>query len=596
MDSENIKITNQEESDSGKFNLLGFFYLINNSKETNKILQDFSENLSKFFELNGPHYNRINEILYQIDPEKIRKNYINTPIYKLEKIFAKIIQIQFISLEVFISKYHICSLIQNEISNMQKIIEELSISNVQNNDSNKSNDNDTNSMLNSLKKNMSELENKVIDEYIWEKYKKHIPDVSNNNVEQIVSDIKYIENSIFGYHKEKNEKYFEKIKESDNKIQIVFNKVKKYFMEYCTYLKDIYKNINKELENLEKLINSGIMDEDEINKETTFCSKSDFAPNEKFFDSNKYKIKILKNNKIQIQGPNFDNKKEIKHEDTDNQLTKSFTFQENPNNNILKGGLFEDNFLFLNDKDIYEITSKLYSFNLKLLDKSHYNLELKKGKLIAMDLSNEILLYNEDKEEIKNKFKEKYDEIKDSIDKKILNNIENIESFFIALNNYRVTGKMKFTEKFYDLIIYIFNKTQDELLKNSNNKISDLMLILSQTYFKEIEGKKIYVIDSIKTHELFKNIHFWKSITIRKIEEEFKVIKKFNSKNGLFCSISQGKKEEIIHTKLIPLSELMKDCDLEKDKIIELINQIFDKYKCSKNIREEVLSFINQKK
>ena len=252
--------------------------------------------------------------------------------------------------------------------------------------------------------------------------------------------------------------------------------------------------------------------------------------------------------------------------------------------------------MFLNDKDIYEITSKLYSFNLKLLDKSHYNLELEKGKLIAKDLSNEILLYNEDKEEIKNKFKEKYDEIKDSIDKKILNNIENTESFFIALNNYRVTGKMKFTEKFYDLIIYIFNKTQDELLKNSKNKIPDLMLILSQTYFKEIEGKKIYVIDSIKTHELFKNIHFWKSITIKKIEEEIKVIKKINSKNGLFCSISQGKKEEIIHTKLIPLSELMKDCDLEKDKIIELINQIFDKYKCSKNIREEVFSFINKKK
>ena len=400
-----------------------------------------------------------------------------------------------------------------------------------------------------------------------------------------------MENSIFDHRKEKYEQYFDEVKESDNKIQIVVNQVRKYFMEYCSFLKDRYKQLINELENLEKLINSSIIDEEVISGETPIYSKSDFGPKEKDFNSNKYKIEILKSKQIPIEGP------EIKHEER----TKSFflpakAINNFSINNISKEKLFKENYLFLKDKDIYEIVSKLYSFNLKLLDKSHYDLDIEKGKLLAMEFSKEILLYNEGNEEIKNKFNEKYDEIIDSIDKKILNNTKNIESFFIALNNYRVKGKIKFSEKFYDLIIYIFKKTLDELLKVRNKKLSNSMLILSQTYYKEKDGKKIYILDSIKTHELFKNIDFWKSVLINKIEEEIKVVKNFNEKNGLSSTINQEKKEEIIKNKFIFISDLMKDCDLDKDIMTELINHIFDKYKCSTNTRKEIFSINNQKK
>ena len=595
MDLEKDQIKNKNELNSEKLNLFGFFYLINNSKETNKILQNLSENITQFFLQNTSLYNRINEISSsKTNPENIRKNYINTPIYKLVTIFDKIIQIYFLSLDLFLSKSQIFSSIENEISNLQKIIEELSIHQKDNLYS--INENDTDDMFKTLNNNMSELENKVIDEYIWEKYQKYTSETNNKNIEQLVSNIKYLENTLFDYRKENNEKYFEKIKESDNKIQIAYNKIKKYYMEYCSYLKETYKKAINELENLEKLINSNIIDEEEVNKETPIYSKSDFDINEKDFNSNKYKIKILKNRKIALKNPLIGNKSEKKNEEDNFSLKKSFTFKEKENDNELKAKLFKDNFLFLNERDIFEIVSKLYSFNLKLLDKS-YDLDIEKGKLLAIDLSNEIFLYNEEKEEIKNKFNKNYDEIIDSINKKILNNMKNIETFYIALNNYRVRGKIKFTEKFYDLIIYIYKKIQDELLKDikkdSDMKISNLMLILSQTYYKEIDGKKIYILDTIKTHELLKNMGFWKLIITNKIKKE---IKNHNPKNGLSDKISQEKKEDIINTQIIPFFDLMKDCDIDKDKIIEISKQIFDKYKYSTSSREEVFSYIEQKK
>lgn len=600
MDLEKDQIKNKDELNSGKLNLFGFFYLINNSKETNRILQNLSENITQFFLQNNTHYNRINEISSSTtNPENIRKNYINTPIYKLVKIFDKIIQICFLSLDLFLSKGQIFISIENEISNLQKIIEELSIH--QNDNSYSINENDdTNDMFKNLKNNMSELENKVIDEYIWEKYQKHISETNNKNIDQLVSDIEYLENTLFDYRKEKNEKYFEKIKSSDNKIQIVYNEIKKCYMEYCSYLKETYKKAINELENLEKFINSNIIDEEEINKETPIYSKSDFDVNEKDFNSNKYRIKIIKNRKIALKNSFLDNKSENKNKEDNFPLTKSFTFQEKENDNELKAKLFKDNFLFLNERDIYEIVSKLYSFNLKFFDKSNYDLDVEKGKLLALDLSNEIFLYNEEKAEIKNKFNKKYNEIIDSINKKILNNMKNIEKFYIALNNYRVRGKIKFTEKFYDLIIYIYKKTQDEILKDNKKdndiKVSNLMLILSQTYYKEIDGKKIYILDTIKTHELFKNMGFWKLIITNKIKNEIQIIKNHYQKNGLSDKISQEKKEEIINTQIIPFLDLMKDCDIEKDKIIEISKQIFDKYKCCTSIREEVFSYVDQKK
>ena len=103
---------------------------------------------------------------------------------------------------------------------------------------------------------------------------------------------------------------------------------------------------------------------------------------------------------VNIQSPNvfeksFNSKKSIVqyennwHYTTLQSVLSNVIKKFEKNNQTLKGNKVKSlaeakiaNFLFLNDKDVYEITSKLYSFNLKLLDKSHYNLELKKGKLI----------------------------------------------------------------------------------------------------------------------------------------------------------------------------------------------------------------------
>ena len=138
----------------------------------------------------------------------------------------------------------------------------------------------------------------------------------------------------------------------------------------------------------------------------------------------------------------------------------------------------------------------------------------------------------------------------------------------------------------------MYNKTLDYLLKNQDYNLSDLMLILSQTYYKEINGERTYIASDIKSHEIYKNMDFWKNIIILKIEEELKLKKKIFP-NNIPYEIKEKNKDELIMTKLYPFISIMKEFNISKDKILELINGITAKYKCSEDTNKEVISYLN---
>ena len=476
MESEIKEVKEKENLETELMNINDSFMLTFNSVETKKILKNIKENMNEFYVYNSAHYNNINQLLIKINSEKINQNYENTPLFNLHSIIEHIVKMHLKSMEIFISKIRVFISFENQILQLQKTIEEFS------SNFNKDKNKDDNSLLNKLMNKINDLEMKVVDEYIKEKYNIHLPDSNEIKTEKIVFEIKFLEKSLNNYINKRETQYLDNIKLFNNKIQIIFAEIKNNIKDYFDGLKEINNNMKEEFLNFENLLNSNI--KNEKSEENDNFNPSQFN-NDIINITNKYKIKILKNPIIPLNNTKEAKLKELKN----NEPNKAFT----PPNEVEESKKINKknkNILILNEKDIYEIVSKLYSYNLAVLDKSNYNLEFEKQKLIAKDLSNEIFLYNENSEDTQNKFKEKYDEIIESINNKILNKIENIEVFFMCLNTYRTRSKFNLPEKFYDLLIYIYNKVQDELIKNSNKKIEELMLILSQTYFKEINGKK----------------------------------------------------------------------------------------------------------
>lgn len=565
-----------------KINLNHFNFLIANTKEIQKYLEKFKSYLFEYYTLNISHFSNLSKLLNGFSARK-NQNFINTPIYQLKLIFQSIIEFQSKKYETMIPDCQNLILISENLISLKKIIEEIYIKH--NKLSNLGISKDMNTVSNSIMQYMDDLENKTVEEFVWEKYKKHTLTSNKEKIKNLIDKIKQLEKNLFDYGNEKKGQYFSMIKESDNKIQKIFNDIKNIFQEYISKLKETTKDYIKNLENFENNLNSISINLEIKNVENVFCSKSDFEFKEK--DFNKYSIKILKNKKILLKDYNKDNHLENNNDDNFIELKKTKTFTDKFTSSENK----KENILFLTDEDIYEIISRLYKYDLKVLDKSKYDLDKEKEKLLSLEKSNKILLdYSENNEKAKKNLNKDFKQIMELINTKIINTIKNAESFFIALNNYRVKGKLNLNDKFYELILYIYNSTFDLLKENNNYTLGNLMIILSQTFYKENGKEKIYILEGIKSHEIFKPNEFWKNIINNKIEDEIKNLMKLEASKLL----NQEKKEEIIITKLLAFCSLMKEFNLDKNKISNICALIFEKYKSSQESREQINLFINQ--
>lgn len=568
-------------------NLNYLFNTVANEKEVNEYLQSLKNMFNDFFSISSALYNRFNELYDNFINEK-HNFVINSPIYKLDYAIKKILKTHLDYLKSMVSNSEIICSIQdtidklcNTIKNLPSKINKISVKN-------NSIDESTN-LTDSLNLLLKNLEMKIVDEYVSKKYNKHILGVNNKDtIDNLVMSVSYLENSLLNILKERKVQYFDDLKLHENKINKSFDDINKIIENYISYIKDSVKIFNDEIINLENEKKSMNMNKEKDTSETYMLSKNEYILKDSEINRLKYKIQILKFPKINLQVPD-ENKEQNKNEEQNIEPKNG-----KENNNDLKSSKFKERSLYLNERDIYEIISKLYSYNFFIVDKSQYDLNIAKGKVEAFDLSHQLLSYLDKGEDKQNILENNFDELIKSINEKIVNRIENIRVFFVILNNFRAKAKNLFSPKLYDIIIYIYNKTLDYLMENSDRNLEDLMIILSQTYYKIIDGKKYYLCHDIKSHEIYKRKDFWERNIINKIEEEFNLRKK-NSKN-INGKTNKEKIEESILAKILPFENIMIEFNLPKNQIIEILELVFKKYECSENIKEQALSFLNTRK
>jgi len=118
----------------------------------------------------------------------------------------------------------------------------------------------------------------------------------------LVSKIKDLEIKMYNYTKESKSKHYLEIRESNDKIQSIYSKIKNQLGDYASFFKDIAIKLISKVEVIEKEINLLEKNEEDINDANIICS-TDFEINENDFFDVKYKIKIIQNNKILLKNP-----------------------------------------------------------------------------------------------------------------------------------------------------------------------------------------------------------------------------------------------------------------------------------------------------
>jgi len=563
-----------------------FSLLFTNMKESKRLLETYNDFIKKYLEAINSYYIELTELNCHFLDGNFKSSIIDTPIFYLGKSIKNAVQKQINNLfSILDSRVFID--FSKTVSEFSEILEESSnLIKSQNSSEN------IEPIANSLMTSFKDFENKIIDEYIWEKYNKHIPDLDKEPLNQNIDSINFLERTFLQFEEGQKKSFFNDLKTAEKKIVGIFVQMKKIVEKVIKMLDKFYKEFLDILKNMkDEFINSNIGETADGTEELKF-KKIDYS------DAFKYMIKIIDNPKIKVEnsdkiddsekkGESEKNKdKQIKN---DKDKIKERTSKLDDKSTPMPSE--EDNFLTLTKEDVYNIVKKIYDYDFKLLNRDDYNLELEGEKLKVFNYSKKLLSFNMENNKAEEITDEEVNDFYELLKKK-----ENKYHFLIYLNNYRSSGKYQLPERVYNIITKILNMIEDDLMKEMDFKTENLCLILSQTFYILKEDKKIYLIDGVKDHPIFKQKEFWENHLNQMIEADINKIEAIAKKDEVKFSKErkQQKINELILTKVMPTSKNMSEFGISKENILKTIEPIMTKYNIDQSTRAMISSLIDQ--
>ena len=106
-------------------------------------------------------------------------------------------------------------------------------------------------------------------------------------------------------------------------------------------------------------------------------------------------------------------------------------------------------------------------------------------------------------------------------------------------------------------------------------------IILTQTFYVNKNGEKIYLFEKIKGHKIFFEVDYF----IKYLKFDIKEKSNTNQKNAL----STKNLEQVIYSHILTFHSCMEPLGMPKEKILQIIKEIYKEY----NVREEVQNDIN---
>ena len=342
----------------------------------------------------------------------------------------------------------------------------------------------------------------------------------NNNIEEYKANFKnsiFLLIKIFKLSIDSFSKYFKNLfnyqdKNASNKEEKKTNK-KELFIEY------------------ESIINKNLI---KINHDTIKSSMAQTKPKN-------YSIKILENKK--------------------NNIIKEIC------DSLQKEGYEIDSNISLEQKDISYVTNKLNNFSL--LNKDNYISKKDEEKKLISDLIEKMFSKGGDNQK-------SLEEESQKLSKYFEENKNYCKYFLSILENKKNNSNVALSSELFDIFTKMFLLISDMIIKEKDFDSQKSLLILSQTFYKSEGDKKIFIFNTIKSHELFQKEENWLNYIKYEIEE--KINDKNKSQNESNKDDINKIKNEIILSQITNLIPIMKNFDLDNQKLVNIINSIIDFY------------------
>ena len=291
----------------------------------------------------------------------------------------------------------------------------------------------------------------------------------------------------------------------------------------------------------------------------------------------------------------------------------------NNNNNILDNKS-KDNYLSLNKYffDLIEMENFPSSINFLDITCDENYIKCKNTvEFLNESIGNVYPNFSAEEENKRNTMREKIsniilhnnkkisDEDKNFLLEELKINEENQNLFINIMNRLRINGKFKLNKEVNYLIGKALNIILDYLSINKNYDIAKNCILLSQTFYYEDDNKKKkYIFELIKDNECLRDERFWRNFIDLSITNEFmKYQNNLNDKNiNIFMKDNipfniLKKIEELLFAQLIPNIKNMVELNVDKRKIIIIVDEFIHKYDyLKKNDIEAIYDIISTNK
>ena len=182
-----------------------------------------------------------------------KSSVIDTPIFYLGKSIKNAVQKQINNLFLILDSRVFIDF-SKAVSEFSQILEESS-----NLIQSQSKSENIEPIANSLMTSYKDFENKIIDEYIGEKYNKHIPDLDKEPLNVNIDSICFLERTFLQFEEGQKKNFFNDLKTAEKKIVGVFVQMKKIVEKVIEMLDTNYNEFLNVLKDMkDEFVNSNI--------------------------------------------------------------------------------------------------------------------------------------------------------------------------------------------------------------------------------------------------------------------------------------------------------------------------------------------------
>jgi len=222
---------------------------------------------------------------------------------------------------------------------------------------------------------------------------------------------------------------------------------------------------------------------------------------------------------------------------------------------------------------------------------------------------NQNMIINKDKEKNKEKEKEKKEQeekdkeiTKEEIDNllKSMNDKLNRKYLLLKLNNFRTLGVYEmpleifnyFKQIFIEISKYLYIEINDKKELKLDIQISNLVIILSQTFFNIKNDKKVYIQGELKDVKIFHESDFWVTIIKNSINNELiKLSQNSDEEINMKDKKILEKISQIAFAQILPNISGMTGFGLNKEEIKEIVMPLIEEYEVSEENKKIITTY-----